>query len=66
MSKHNGTIEEIVIGVVGIMVIISLLSVFLSDVNFSSTINTTLFGFLLFVMISAVLIKVVTEIINAF
>lgn len=57
---RRSEIEEIVGGIIAIMVIISVLSVLFAELNVSSFINKGLFSLLIFLMFIALIVKIIT------
>lgn len=58
MARHNG-IEEIVGGIIGIIVLISVFSVLFADLNVSSFINKGFFSLLILAMFIALIAKII-------
>jgi K+-sensing histidine kinase KdpD len=60
MPRKNG-IEEIIMTFIAIIVLISVFSTLLADLNFSSIINQSLFNLLFVAIIFALIIKIMEE-----
>lgn len=58
MGRRSG-IEEIIGGIIGIMVLVSVVSVLFADLNISSVINKSFFSLLILAMFIALIIKIV-------